>query len=363
MQNWRLELTNLNYVPMGEILNAAERKVTIALNKLDTCAFRMRMDNPLAELIATTAGFVKAWRNGVLVFYGPVITAEENGQSGSATLSVNCQSGGWLMLNKRYANQSVTPDAGKRVDIDRAIIVKNEMAATNTNQGETGVSTTAMAISAAETVNYTIPGYTPMVDLLRTMHTGDNTFDWRMVPMDNWDNGVVTSLKHTAFTAAPVLGQTRPEAIWEFGTGRANLQSYRNFVSRETQISEALSLISSTKVDTSFVSTGLNWGVMQDIVSNNEISDESQAAALRSAHLNVRMNPRRITTWQPHIDPSGLRMPEYGIDYVVGDIVHGRGVVDNIVRFDGLFRCWAVDFAIDDNGFERANLILQESEA
>ena len=363
MQNWRFELTSLDYVPLGEVLNASQRKVTIPLNKLDTCSFRVRMDNPLAEAMATNEGYIKAWRNGVLVFYGPILSAEETGDSAVANLSVNCQSGGWLMLNKRYANTTEVANAGKRTDIDRAIIVRDEMAATNTNYGETGVSTTLLPISAAETITYTIERWTPIADLLRTMQTGDNAFDWRMVPVDNWDSGAVTSEKIAAFTAAPVLGQERPEAIWEFGTGRANLQSYTNLVSRETQINEAVSLptSSSTQWTTNDASVD-KWGKMQEVVSNTDVSDLGLAAGLREAHTVTRNEPRRITTWQPHIDPSGLRMPEYGIDYVVGDLVHGRGVANGQVRFDGIFRCWAVDFQVDDNGFERANLVLQESD-
>jgi hypothetical protein len=363
MQNWQFELVGLDFVPLGEVLNASSRQVSIHLNKLDTASFRIRMDNPVAEIIAQCEGFIKGWRNGVLVFYGPILTAEENGEASGATLSVNCISGGWIALNKRYANQSITVGAGKRTNMDRAVIVKNEIAAANEDDFfdyEHGVDTTTYPVSSGEAITYTIERYTLISDLLRVMQTGDNTFDWRMLPMDNYSGGVVTGPKHTGFTAAPVLGVDRPEAIWEYGTGRANLQSYRNVVSRETQITGAISLRGSDAVSSTFGGTEMTkWRLMQEVVST-DISDAAMASDLRQAHINTRKAPRRITTWQPHIDPTGLRMPEYGIDYEVGDLVRGRGVANSQVRFDGIFRCWGVDFTVDDNGFERANLILQE---
>lgn len=364
---WRFELVGTDYVPVGEIQNAKERKVQIALNKLDQLSFRLRMDNVLAEQISRCEGFVKGWRNDILQFYGPIITAEEVGDAEGASVSVACQSGAWALMNKSYANMVVDPSLGVRTNMDRALIVKGEIDAANA-WGETGVSTAALPISSAEAVTYTIDQWMPMADLMRTMQTGDNTFDWRMVPINNWDDvaGAVTSPKHTAFWAAPVLGTQQDEAIWEYGKDtRANLQGYRNMVSRETQITVAVSLpdVSTFYTATADGATMTKWGTLTEIVTRDDITDTTQMADLRFAHIDTRKNPRRITTWEPHIDPTGLRMPDYGFDYEVGDIVHGRGVANDVVRFDGLFRCWGVEFEIMDSGFEKANLVVVEEES
>lgn len=377
MQNWRFEVTDLAYIPQGEVLNAKSRHLTISLNKLDQLSFDISLNNPLADRLASTEAFIKGWRNGALVFYGPVITAEEDGDANGAHIAVTCQGGGWLALNKRFANAPIrayptdtatpiVPNSGLRTALDRAVIVKNEIATSNTDYGETGVSTTLMPISAAETVTYTIDHFTPMADLLRTMQSSDNGFDWRMVPVDNWNDvtGTVTSQKHTAFWAAPVLGQEQPEAIWEYGVGTmANLQSYKNMVSRETQMNWAIARPTEMTAP-AFWDAGTQgtqkWGAMVEMTSGSELPTEEQWFPLQYENIITRRSPRRITTWQPHMDPSGVRMPDYGIDYEVGDIVHGRGIANGQVRFDGLFRCWGVDFEIMDNGFEKANLVVVE---
>jgi hypothetical protein len=373
MQNWRFEVTGLDSVPQGELLNASARKITLALNKLDQCTFDIRLDNALADRIAACEGFVKAWRNGALVFFGPIITAEETGTAEGAHLSVTCQGGGWAMLKKAFANMTTTPNAGLRTAMDRAVIVKNEMTSAQA-WGDYGVSLTAMPISAAETVTYTIEPFMLIEDLIRVMQSSDNGFDWRMVPLDNWDDatGTVTSTKHTAFWAAPVLGEDKPGAIWEYGAGTlANIATYRTMVSRESQMTIAVSSPNQSMYFTASADGSIinKWGSMVDVVTRDDFPDKGtpggspEMISLRDAHLAVRSVPRRITVWEPHLDPTGIRMPDYGIDYEVGDTVHGRGIANGEVRFDGLFRCWGVDFTLEDNGFERANLTLEETEA
>jgi hypothetical protein len=365
---WQFQLTGLDSVPVGEILNAGSRRLTIALNKLDQCSFSIRFDNRLANQIASAEGFVKVWRKGVLVFYGPIITAEEAGDSAGAKLAVTCQGGGWQIINKSFANML---GPGLRTNTDRAVIVKNEMITAQT-WGEYGVDLTALPISSAEAVTYTIDNFMPMADLIRTMQSSDNGFDWRMMPIDNFNSatGLVTGPKHTAFWAAPVLGTERPEAIWEYGVGtRANLASYRTMVSRETQMNTAVSVPNANTFYTSTDSpSNAKWGPLIDVVTRDEYPDKhipggsDEMNALRELHVATRAEPRRITTWEPHLDPSHIRMPDYGIDYTVGDTVHGRGIANGQVRFDGLFRCWGVDFDIQDNGFEKANLVLEEND-
>jgi hypothetical protein len=82
---------------------------------------------------------------------------------------------------------------------------------------------------------------------------------------------------------------------------------------------------------------------------------------LLNEHLTVRRNPRNIITFQPSIDPQDQgKLPQFGDIYDVGDIVTGRAAFNGSLRFDALFRCWGVEFTIEENGIERTNLILEE---
>lgn len=358
---WNFILTDLNFVPVGEIRNAANRKIALPLNNLDTLSFQVRLDNPLADALASTAGYIKAYRDKQLLYYGPIVSAEENADSSAATVAVNSVGAGWV-LGERLAGKSATGyifGAG----IDRATIVNQLITMANT-ESETHIDT-SYGVSSPSSINYTAGPYRPISEIITELSASTQGFDWRIVPMENYVSGTVTSQKIGQFQATNIWGTEQDNAVFEFGAGRANVASYQRTVSRDTQANKVYNFTSNgpdapgyptvSAIDASSVS---QWGLLEAL-ADADLLDPSLRSQLVSDHVSVRKQPRQVINFVPHIDPQRTgRLPYYGNDYSVGDIVRARAVVNGSVRFDDMFRVYGVTFDIDANGVERITLQL-----
>jgi hypothetical protein len=363
--SWGFVLTDLNHIPVGEILNASERSVQIGLNKIDTLSFNMRMDNALASYIASAEGLIKAYRNNVLMFHGDIISAQETGNAAGATVAVNAASAGWR-LSKRLAGKNAVGQGFTTTD--RAQIVSTLINSADL-EGETGISTALITgPSSFSVVSYTAGPYRAISDILTELSSSYDGFDWQMLPLENYVNGVVTTNKVNSFYAAPVIGTDQVDAVFEFGIGRNNVAGYSRAVNRDGQANEVFHSVSAGPDAPGFPTTyALNvaardkWGLLED-VAQADITDQSLREKLVSEHVRVRGNPRQVITFEPHIDPGHTgRLPDYGTDYSVGDRVRARASLGRSgVRFDGMFRVWGVNFSIDNNGVEKIALTLSE---
>jgi hypothetical protein len=365
--NWRFVLTNQQFVPVGEILNADERQVSILLNKLDTASFKMRLDNPLVDLIAANAsGYIKGYRNGVLRFYGPIISGEEVGDSTTASFVVNSASPGWI-FTKRYIGKSSTGNATyATVATDRGQIVGGFLDALNL-EDDTHIQRGEIMTSASA-ITYIGGPYAFMSACIAELSNSFDGFDWRIDPIDNFSGGVVTGSKIGALTTDDVIGIDQPDAVFEWGCGRYNMASYQRSVNRETQANSVFHNASAgpdapgyPTINHKDLDSIAEWGLMED-VAVGDLTLPDLRTGLAMEHVAIRRQPRKIINFVPHVDDGTGRVPSYGDDYVVGDRVRGRGEYNGVVRFDGVFRVYGVQFTIDKNGVERVSLTLEDSD-
>lgn len=363
MADWRFVLADVNFVPVGEILNASERKVAIPLSKFDTLSFRVRLDNPLTDPLMTTAGFIKGYRNGVPRFFGPIVSAEEAGDNTGATAAINAVGAGW-MFQKRIVGKSAqgTPFTSLT---DRAVIA-GTLLTTADSEGATGISIDA-GNSAASAVTYLAGPYKTLYDTVTELAAGFDGFDWRVLPIDNYAAGAVTGSKIGLFYARPLIGTPQPEAVFEWGTGRRNIASYTRTVSRDTQANKVYHIASPgpdapgypviSAIDPTSIS---NYGLLEDL-AQADLLDAGMRTQLVEEHIRVRSTPRQIIQFTPHIDPGNTgRLPNYGVDYDVGDTVRARIAFEGVTRVDAAVRVWGVTFDIDSNGVERTSTVLAE---
>lgn len=364
MPSWNFVLTDSTYRPVGEILNASDRNVAIPLSKLATCSFAVRLDNPLADLLLAADGYVKAYRDGVLRFFGPVVSADETGAAEGTSVAVNASDPGWL-LQKRLVGKSAT---GTRfiTPIDRAAAVGSLLTTVNT-EDSTGIVADASNASASSII-YQAGPYKFYYDVLTELAAGTAGFDWQILPQENFANGVVLSQTIATLYIRPVLGINRDEAIYEFGTGRHNVASYRRAVTRDTQADKVYHIASPgpdvpgypVVFQDNAEAIG-RYHLMEDI-AQADLLDLSMRQALVDSHVEVRAFPRQTIEFTPHIDPIGTgRLPEYGVDFEVGDGVRLRIANDRQIRVDALCRVWGVTFSIDPNGIEHQATVLAEA--
>lgn len=359
---WSFVLTDNAFAPVGEIINAENRQVITPVNKLDTLQLSVRMDNPLAAQLATCEGYIKAYRDSLLHYFGPIVSAEETGDANGASVAVNSVSAGWF-LTKRYvdtaelgpSSEFIWPFATDRAQIMAELINgvnANDSLAVNGNFGN---------VSAATAITYNPLGSKKVYEVLTELAVGLDGFDWRILPIEGIAGNSESRIG--LFTASPVIGVERPDAVFEWGGGRSNIVGYKRTVSRDTQANlifvtdDSGSQVVASAFD---YDSSLNWRTLEDLLQP-ESADPFLQQPLADEHLRVRKEPRVTIEFEPHVDPlrSG-RLPYYGTDYEVGDRIRARATYGGTTRFDVFLRVWAATFTIDSNGVEKVILTLSE---
>jgi hypothetical protein len=375
MASWTFVLTDQNFVPQGEVLNAAERKVAEPLDKLPTASMKLRLDNPLADLAMTTACYLKGyrWITGIAEpqfrFFGPVVSAEESADQQNATVALNAVGGGWV-FQKRLVGKSALGTTWTTTD--RARIVADPsispvgMIPTSDGEGETHIDFATGPYSAASTATYTAT-YKTILDAITDLSVGDTGFDWRVVPVENYVNGTVVGPKIGRFEAYPLIGTPQSNAVFEWGTGRRNIASYTRSVDRSTQADKVYHNASAGPDAPGFPTVSAidadaitEWGLLEDL-AQADLLDPTLRQNIVNQHVRVRKNPRQLISFTPHIDPSDTgRLPQFGIEYDVGDTVRARAVYEGRLRFDVAARVWGVTFDINELGIEQQTLQLAQ---
>lgn len=374
MASWAFIFTDKNFVPQGEVLNASDRQVALPLSKYTTASFKVRLDNPLADDLATVNGYIKAYRRTrttpwSLRHFGPIISAEEAGDRNGGTIAVNSVGAGWI-LTKRIAGKSAAGTVFSTAT-DRALIVKSLIDAANAEvpapdlTGETGITTDGGVISAASAVTYAAGPYKAISECMNDLSVAFDGFDWMLDPLENFANGAVTSPKIASFRAAPLIGtDASASAIFEWGTGRNNIDSYTRAVTRDTQANLVYHIAPSgpaypvlSAIDAQSIT---DYRLLEDLAAADLI-DAGMRQNLVNEHVKVRRNPKQIISFTPHIDPNDAgRLPIFGSEFDVGDTVRARVAFNGVVRFDVLVRVYGISFEIDPSGVERQALTLVE---
>lgn len=391
---WRMVLTDAFYVPVGEVLNAKEREVNIALSRVDTASFSIRADNELADAIMTLEGHVKIYRDELLMYYGGLLTATEEGTDSGARISVTSAGPGWA-LQHRYPNKTSAPvlfgASTDRADIVaslidglhtqfavydipdpslRAIVLAGYPATVAISLyngiGYVPIDVTTLPISSGSSVVYNIPPNKSMLDILTELSASSSGFEWRFLPFDNVDptsNWLQLDSNFIAqMTAAPALGTDRPEVVFEFGTGKLNVKKYTRVKDRTTQANWVQHVIENVpEAAPPFAEDALSratWGVVDDY-AQADITDTTLRQSLVDEHIAVRAYPRETIEFTPDSNFDG-RIPVLGVDYDVGDTVYGRAVSDGLQRYNGAFRVWGAKINLDDADVETTTLTVSD---
>jgi hypothetical protein len=393
MPQWRWVLTDNNLSPVGEMLNVYDRKLAIPLNRLSTASYRLRLDHPFAEALQYSGGYIKIYRDDELLFYGPNVSVQETVSKDSQTVAVNAVDGGWVM-QKRLIGKSKTgytytaadnrgTSAGKTIGLmntdgeSRLAAWPNFTFLTPGKYVNFGAFTsggglvgsriyTTPALASGLTGVYTAQFKTAM-EVVRDLSVGQDGFDWSIVPFDNHATGVASWLKDKIgeFRAWPLRGQDRENAVFEWGTGRNNIESYTRSVNRETHANKIYHIAAPgpdapgypvvSAIDPTSISS---WGLLEDLASA-DLLEPTLRQRLVDEHKRVRAQPRQTVEITPHVYRQGI-MPNFNKDFEVGDNVRTRIKYGNRVMLDALVRVWGVTFDVDTSGSERMSLMLSE---
>ena len=387
LAQWSWHYVDRDFVPQGEIFNARDRQISLGLSKIDTAGFSVRSDNRWADALLSLEGFIKIFRNTQLIGYMELLEAQETVDGSGGKIAISASSPAWKLANRfmevEYPGTSFGSGADRGAVAATLINLVNNKFLTDfpgypptlpATPDEHRLTGNTLVIGDASSHNYLtgqilseawpIPVFKPYLELLNEMSASADGFDWRFMPVENFIDGAWNNDPGIAeIWIELTMGTTKPEAIFEFGDGKQNIKTYNRVRSRAQQANSVWHLISNTPESDpphAFDSTSAStWGILEDI-AQADLTNTTYRQQLVDEHVLVRKQPRHTIVYEPTPDYGNGRLPSFGTDYDVGDIVTGRAVSLGYERFNAQFRVWGVEFTIDDNGVETPKLTLSE---
>jgi hypothetical protein len=364
MAKWTWEITDAAFNPIGEILNAKERKLTLPLNKVNTASFKIRLDNPLAESLSTDLGYIKIHRNGLLLFYGPLISVQEVGEGDNSSMHITASGPEWIFSQRLAGKTFEGIKYTLEQKVTRAEGIRFLLRATN-ESSETHIDFETGPVSTTGFVAYESPPFKLISEVFNDLGNTAEGFDWAVHPLENISGNGVFSQKIGRLEIVDVIGTKQDNAVFEWGTGRNNISYFSRTLDRSTLLNRAYHIgpggpdatgsPTETAQDASSIATyGLQEGVISASILNNELREK-----LVKENVEVRKNPRQTIIFQPSLDDETGRVPVLGKDFNVGDIVRARIVLDKVEHLPiSEVRVWGAEFTLDDNEKETQTLTL-----
>lgn len=359
---WRFEATSLTGEPFGEIDNATGRTVTIPLSRQRTCSFQLSLRHRLADRLLSSDALIKCYDDNTLRFHGLVSSAEEVAkEGGGGTVQFTCTDPFFRLFKRRIGKTMPGYTQGTALaPVERGLIAKGIIDATNAEK-ETGIRTVAPVTPSSSTFVGPWP-YKQAAEAIQELAATLDGYEWDLFPIE------YSAGKIAEFRTYGAIGTTQVNAAFEYGHGKHNVKSYKRPVSLEGMLNQGISLPpgfpdqSTQQVLTWKDQAAINrWGLYEDLVDSNLIVDDLRLKLLQE-HVRVRKNPRQIWSFEPILDFSTGKVPNFGIDYTVGDIVPFRVKVNingqEVTRADVFVRVFSASFSIDDNGVVTSTTVI-----
>ena len=356
---YEIVLTDLSYVPQGPVLGASSFQFFRGINKLATVQFQVPLEHTHEDRLSSLTGHIKVYRNKTLQYVGPLISAEEKADRNARSLAITSADAGWV-LGKRIVGKSASGDRWTTATA-RHTIAKTLVDGANT-EAETGINTTNYTWSSGSAISYKAGPYGNLLASIQELGNALDGFDWVVRPVENFADGAVSGPKLGSLQIATLIGSNQPNAVFEYGHGtRSNVTEYTKSVTRDGQANMVYHIGDTPGDPKSSINTTsrATWGWMQDVVTE-QFSDSTLRQALADEHARVRAYPRVLVRMTPHIESGDGRVPEPFVDYDVGDTIQFRAVHNGLVKFAGQLRVYGIRVTMDESGFERVELILEE---
>lgn len=382
---WTAVLADLDGEAYGELRDASSRRWKRVLNRPRTVSWTARADNPLiVPILSLDTTLAKFYEDGsgtnTLRFVGPIVSYEKQRDAQGGTVAVVAQDAFWRLGHRLIGKSAAGFTQGDVLrQVDKGQIASGVLAAANAS-GDTGIR---MGTIETSSNGYAGPWRYKQADqAIAELSATMGGFDWDVAPVEPVAD--LAGVQIGALNVYTEIGSVKPDVIFEFGTGRHNVSSWRDVGDATALANSIFNLPPGFPEDTtqgviaqqdsaSIDSRGLH----EALVSADLIVDVLRQA-LVSEHLQIRRVPRRVITFQPIAeDPSGAdpatqRLPRLFTDYDVGDIVQFRcverirtvdatGAVTGyaiVTTVDAAFRIFGAEVEIDDAGQATPSLVL-----
>ena len=406
----RIVLTNRLGEPYGEVLDATGRSTGRGVRKPRTARFTVGEGHPMRHVLrGTSAVLGKVYDeddNGDrdLLFVGP-ITGYERTAGDELTVGIGLTDP-LAGLERRLVNEGILVDPA--VATVKAVAERGRLMgwlldvlnhgnsalgaslasgglATDIlgwqNTGDTGIR--PRAIAATPTGLFGGYLFTQASTVFSELASGLDGPDWHVYPLEPTADGLGVALG--ALDVAPIIGQNRPDVVFEYGTEKANVASYREVIDPTIVANRVVHLPPGFPEDPAAVelvhedAASVTAHGLNTVIVSADLIDAGLRNQLLADHLAVRRNPRQVITWtmsadlEPgNPDPLERRIPRPGHDFDFGDIVTFRAVeavpfiADDGTVVEGepelvidiLARIYDIDIADDDDGVRQVTVTV-----
>lgn len=377
VHDWRYIVTDLDGVERGELWQAGDRRFTRPLAGgagAATFSAALQLDNPMVdEFLGTSAAtrlarLVKVYRDGALMGVLDVLTGEETADASNETFPFSAAGPLITRLNARFLGRDNVgyQDGSAVAQKDLCELIRNIILEANGPEFvamHSGIDIGSVGFSSLGYVEKLY--FKKMGELMLELSQGLGGPDFQIDPVEP-----TTILPDTGFPYARIgllrvegqIGQVRPKAIFEYGTGRRNLRSYRRPIDATGMANDVRHLAPGFPDSVQAgVTPVVGWAneatrptrLRQDVVQA-DLQPDVMRYKLVEEHARIRGYPRETILVTPVADAD----VSYGTHYVEGDYVEARAKVRGRVRFDALFRIYGVEFTVDALGSESIELAL-----
>jgi hypothetical protein len=289
----------------------------------------------------------------VLLGHHRQVTAEENAADGKVSVAATFADPVWTLMRRLIGKTVGGYARGTALaPVDPATIIFELLAAANADS-PTGV---VAGDSAASTPTYVADWrFKPLGEAVSDLGATLGGPDWRVRPTE-WTFG-----SYGALDVLPIIGTARTDAAFEYGDGLLNVASYKRAVTVEGGANRLYSLpvgfpdnAANSVLSRQDTGSQAIRGVLEAVVAGDLTVDVLRAALL-DHHLAIRANPRQIISFQPVRDTRAGRLPRFGVDYGIGDVLPFRASIrrrDGVLvkRLDVTARLYNYGVSVDELG-------------
>lgn len=353
---------------IGELRNAGNRSVNLAVNRNPTASATIRVDHPYADRLLSGASLLKVYEAGppfatpALRFIGHVAGVEEVGEGNGLPGSLAVTFGGpFTRFGERLLGKTTTgyADGTALAPVDMSTLVANLVTAAN-GEGYTGVD--LGTVTAAGSTSYlTFTPYKPAADAINEVVNSLGGPDFKLAAIEPLV--VAGGLRIATMDVKASVGTSKPAAAFEYGVGRRNVTTYNRRVNYAIanavyglppSSNPAAAVVAST--DAGSIAT---YGRREALVGT-DLAVDALRQRLVDETVRIRKNPQQVITFQPAREDAARpgSVPRFGVDFDLGDVVPFRAVSGGTVRVNAGLRVYGVSWSIDANGAARPTFTL-----
>jgi hypothetical protein len=352
----------------GEVVQASQRTYDEQLDGGRTASLAVNTDNPRVQYALDNDALLKVYRRDRAGTWhhrltGDIISTEEKSDGSTSQVTITA----WR-LGKRFIGMAVN-SAGQGIGFTVGTVITPVDLATAIAQVLTSVNNDFYSgiqqgtITLCGTVDVVGPVYAafagPTIQQICATLGGP---DFWIDPEE--PSGVMPNVTVGQLNVGPIRGINRPLAIFEFGTGKKNVQSCDRLLSKQNVCNNAAALPTGwpTAVangDTvQYASDSGSQGNISrfDDIASSDVSSAQLRQAIAQEEVAVRKQKQQVITFVPTVD----NPIDFTLDYDVGDIVTARAYDESTkrYRYNGTARVYGVSLTVDDSDAETISLTL-----